>query len=295
MKSTITLLALVFCSVYSFAQPRQSTLQAPEVFDQEPAAVRDVTGSRTVSEAVAIISTIRNGVYTAAKETAPKRVFNEADYQFLTTKADEFILQRKYDDAILLYKEILKERDDQYAKDRILEAEALRAKKQKEEEQLKQDAFLRAKAEFERSKKFKTSRVHFTGALISDESSNSKWTSKALDTTDAYSSFVEVGKYGDLGKVLFRANSYTMDGIAVPANTRLIIYKDKNFKGEVVLDIAGPAIVNNIIYSEMNPYKQVNDKQFNQDLQPYFPQDVRIWSHSNMREWTGGSMEIIRE
>ncbi|MNK01850.1 hypothetical protein D3C87_196620 [compost metagenome] len=291
MKVSSTIFGILCSSAVLFAQGRQRTPETETVFDSEPVAVRDVR-SDNVSEAVLIINTIRTGVITATKETAPKRVFTEADYQTLTLKADEFVLQRKYDDAILLYREILKEREDPYAKDRILEAEALRAKQQKEDEQRKKDDILRAKAEFESSKKYESLIVHLTGALISDESSSLKWTSKAFNKNDRHSSFLQAGKHNNLAHVLRTAASFTLDGIAIPANTRLIVYKEQNCTGEVLLDVTGPAIINNMIYADSQKFNTVNTKEFNQELQPYFPQATRSWSTTNMREWVNGSMEV---
>lgn len=284
MKMTITILGIL-CTSILFGQRTQPVL------DQEPAEARDVRSSGNVSEAVAIINAVRSGVNAATKESS-KRTFTEADYQKLTTKADEFMLNRKYTDAILLYKEILKEREDQSAKDRILEAEALRAKQEREEEQLRKDAALRAKAEFESSKLNELRVVHLTGALISDMSSSSRWTSKALDMNDPHSSFLKLGKYNALTDVLRTAANFTLDGIAIPANTRLIVYKDQNCSGEILLDVTGPAIINNYIYSEYDRYNFVNTKEFTPDLQPYFPQAVRSWSKTNMRDWVKGSMEV---
>lgn len=284
MKSTITILGILYCSVLF----GQRTEQVP---GEEPAEARDVQISGKVSEAVAIINAVRSGVNTATKETS-KRTFTEADYQKLATKADEFMLDRKYTDAILLYKEILKEREDQSARDRILEAEALRAKQVREEEQIKKDAALRAKAEFESSSFNEMRVVHLTGALISDMSSASRWTSKALDMKDPHSSFLKLGKYNGLAEVLRTAINFTLDGIAIPANTRLIVYKEKNCSGEILLDVTGPAIINNYIYSENERYNFVNTKEFIPELQPYFPQAVRSWSTTNMRDWVKGSMEV---
>ena len=274
----------------------QRTAGPQEVADKEPVEFRDVRSSGNVSEAVTIINIIRTGLNAATKEPTAKRVFTEANYQTLHTKAEEFMLLEKYTDAILLYQEILKEREDQAAKDRILEAEALRAKQQKEVEQIKKDAFLRAKAEFESSKGNQMRMVHLTGALMSDESSSSKWTSKALDMSDQHSSFLQIGKYNTLGVVLKKAHDFTLDGIAIPANTRLIVYKEQNCSGEILLDITGPAIVNNFIYLDFGGgYYNVNLKEFIPELQPYFPQAVRTWSTTNMREWVKGSMEVKAE
>lgn len=291
MKITMTYLTLICSSALSFAQNSGRTpSDTQEAFEKDPIIVRDTRGN-TTSEAVAILSTIRTSL-EAANSNNEQSGFTEAQYQRLTVNADNFMLERKYENAILLYSEIAKNRDDQYAKDRILEARALLAKQQKEEEQRKMDEILRAKAQFASSSNYTKHIVHFTGALISDEFSNSKGTSKAFDMKDRYSNFLRPGKYNVLLHELQKSSYHTLDGIAIPANTRLIVYKNQYCTGEILLDITGPAIVNNVIWSYTDAYKEVNTKDFNAELQPYFPQATRSWSATDMHSWSKGSMEI---
>lgn len=294
MKVTITILGIIICSsALTFAQNGQRIPDATTVFENEP--VRDVRNSNTVSEAVSIINTIRAGVSAATLETTSKQTLTEADYQTLTMRADDFMMQQKYDTAMLLYKEILKERDDLYAKDRILEAEALRAKQQKEEEQQKKDEILREKADMASSNRYYMNTIHFTGALMSDESSYKHWTTEAFNRKDPYSSFLQPGKYNDLVHNIQKAVDFTLDGIAIPANTRLIVYEKPNFTGEILLDVTGPAIVNNGHRVSNKRFKELGSKQFHDALQSIFPQSVRSWSSTNMHTWLNGSMEILVE
>jgi hypothetical protein len=206
------------------------------------------------------------------------------------------MLEQKYDNAILLYNEILKNKEDQYAKDRILEAQALRAKQlQKEkqtQEQQQKDEALRIEAELASSETYGTHTVHFTGALMSDVSSDTQWTTEAFNKKDPYSDFLQPGKYNDLSNTLKKSYGFTLDGIAVPANTRLIMYKDQDCQGEVLLDITGPAIVNNGWRISNKRFKDLSTKQFYEALQAYFPQHTRSWSKTNMHNWSKGSLEI---
>lgn len=289
MKTGITLLGIL-CTTLSVAQRTPADTQ--EAFEKDPLIIRDTRESSTVSEAAAIITTVRTGLNTRTTGTdGSTPAFTEADYKTLTVNADNFMLQRKYGDAILLYDEILTHKSDQYAKDRIQEARALQAKQQKEEEQQKKDAILRAKAEFASSNNYEKHIVHFTGALMADEFSPLGIT-KVYDKNDECSNFLRPGKYDIIANHLQKANYQTLDGIAIPANTRLIVYKDINCKGEILLDITGPAIVNNVLWSDAYFYKEVNTKEFKAEIQPYFPQAVRHWSATNMHQWTKGSMEI---
>ncbi len=294
MKIMSTILGMLCFSTVLFAQ--QSGQRTPgngEVFETETIAIYDRESSVGVSEAVAVIHAIRNGINTSTKETSPKKDLTEADYQTLAAKADEFMIQRNYDSAILLYQEILKERTDQYAKDRMLEAEALRAKQQREEEQRKKDDELFAKAESALSEEYYKSAVHFTGALMSDISSDRQWTTEAFNRNDPYSDFLQPGKYNDLADKLKRSTGFTLDGIAIPANTRLIVYGKPNCTGEILLDITGPAIVNNGYRYSNRRFKELNSKEFYAALQAYFPQSARTWSDTNMHTWLNGSLEIV--
>ncbi|TSJ44934.1 hypothetical protein [Fluviicola chungangensis] len=290
MKKRMTILGMLCFSTTVFAQ--RSPADTEDMFRNDPVIIRDTRESST-SEAVKVIQTIRKEVTNS--RSAQRQVLTEADFQTLISRADEFMLQRKYDNAIMLYQEILKDRDDRHSKDRILEAEALRARQQKEEARRKQDEILRATAEFASSNTYGKHLVHFTGALISDAFSSQEGTSEALDTTDAFSNFLKPGKYDELRHILRKATYHTLDGIAVPARTRIIVYKNKGCRGEVLLDVTGPAIVNNVLWVDDDRYKEVNTKDFNEELQPYFPQSVRSWSTTNMHTWPDGSLEILVE
>ena len=286
MKIIVTLLGII-CSVAVFSQNAPRT-----VIGEERVVIREEENSGNASEAVAIINAIRSEVRTSNLKTGPKRGFTETDYKKLINTADEFMVFKQYDDAILLYKEILSEREDQYAKDRILEAEALRAKQQKEKEQLERDEAIRVQAKLASSGANSLYAVHFTGALMSDVSSSTKWTSEAFNRQDPYSDFLKPGRYSDLTQELEKSGAHTLDGIAIPEKTRLIIYENSDFTGAVLLDITGPAIVNNVFRHWNKRFRNISSKQFHERLQSRLPQSVRSWSSTNMHTWLNGSVEI---
>lgn len=286
MKIIVTLLGII-CSAAVFSQSASQT-----VIGEERLVIREEGNFGNASEAVTIINAIRTEVRTSNQKTGQKRGFTETDYKKLINKADEFMIFKQYDDAILLYKEILTEREDQYAKDRILEAEALRAKQQKEKEQLEKDEAIRVQAKLASSGANSSYAVHFTGALMSDVSSSTKWTSEAFNRQDPYSDFLKPGRYSDLTQELKKSGAHTLDGIAIPENTRLIIYENSDFTGAVLLDITGPAIVNNVYRHWNKRFKNISSKQFHERLQSRLPQSVRSWSSTNMHTWLNGSVEI---
>jgi hypothetical protein len=133
--------------------------------------------------------------------------------------------------------------------------------------------------------------VHFSGGLISGF--QDPGCSKAF-IDDAYSNFLPPGKYDLIATSLPKAVSSTFDGIAIPPDTRLIIYSGANFTGNVLLNVTGPVIINNLIWEEVDLYSGANKKYYEADLQKTFPPEHRYWSASDMHLWQNGSLEVIQ-
>ncbi len=185
------------------------------------------------------------------------------EYQLLIDKADSLYTQLNFQQAIETYTKALAKKDVQYPKDKIKEA----------------------KADQERWTK-----VHFSGLLISDRREDEL--SSRVYSKDPYSDFIQPGKYAVINDFLVYSNYQTLDGIAVPANMRLVIYSEPNFKGTILLDVVGPAIINNV--NKKNPSNSdIQTREFIAPLQEKFPQSARTWSVNDMKLWVKGSMEII--
>jgi hypothetical protein len=133
--------------------------------------------------------------------------------------------------------------------------------------------------------------VHFTGLVMSDMFNEGNL-SKAY-VMDKYSEFLKPGKYNNINASLPNAVAYTFDGIAVPPKTRLIIYSGTNYTGSKLVDVTGPAIINNNKWEFDERYIGANKKTYCPELQTTFPQNVRKWSTTNMHEWQNGSIEIL--
>lgn len=185
------------------------------------------------------------------------------EYQLLIDRADSLYKQLNYPEAIAVYTEALTKKDVQYPKDKIKEVSA----------------------DQERWKK-----VHFSGLLISDIRQDDL--SSGTFSKDPYSDFVKPGKYNFISNSLVYSNYQTLDGIAVPENMRLVIYSEPNFKGTVLLDITGPAIINNVSKKNSPDAMEIQSREFTTPLQEHFPQSVRTWSVNDMKSWINGSMEI---
>jgi hypothetical protein len=136
--------------------------------------------------------------------------------------------------------------------------------------------------------------VHFTGAVMSDGFVLSHF-SRAF-VPDQYSDFIKPGKYSNGNLMLPKSIASSLDGIAIPPKTRLVVYNKQHLTGTVIMDITGPAIVNNGIWESSSFYAVANKKNFTADLQKIFPQRVRSFhggSSSNMSYWPEFSFEIM--
>ncbi len=144
----------------------------------------------------------------------------------------------------------------------------------------------------------KSCNVFFSGLLVSDHADSDKtgnwntWNSQFF-IEDDYSESVKSGNYPDAKKAFPKANKATFDGIAINQGTRLIIFKHKNFEGDTIIDIEGPAIINNIIYRGYYPDKKWRKRAYNKYYNDRFPPSTRKWSKTDMTKWGLGSLQII--
>ena len=134
-------------------------------------------------------------------------------------------------------------------------------------------------------------RVFFSGLIVGGQAVQSNISE--VYVLDGSSEFVGAGEYPDNIKAFPNSVSTTFDGIAIDAKTRLIIYSKPNFQGQVLLDIDGPVIINNIKWKNDSRYNHCNTDIFPANLQNTYPQSVRRWSNSNMHDWSFGSCKIM--
>jgi hypothetical protein len=135
--------------------------------------------------------------------------------------------------------------------------------------------------------------IHFTGAVMSDTFVISHF-SKAF-VSDQYSDFLKPGKYTDGSASLPKSIATSLDGIAIPKKTRLIVYGKPHLTGMVLLDVIGPIIVNNNIFESSDFYAVANKKNYSRQLQELFPQKLRRWTDGgsySMSSWQSFSFEI---
>merc|ERR1712032_1191152 len=111
--------------------------------------------------------------------------------------------------------------------------------------------------------------------------------------------YVGVGEYPDNNQAFPLSIKYTFDSVAVDAGTRVIIYSEPNFKGKVLWDRVGPAIVVNSKWKDNTwpfckgkTFEKALKQEWEGRLQDLFPPEVREFSCSDMHCWNSGSLVI---
>ena len=188
---------------------------------------------------------------------------NRSQYQILVDRGDSLLAEMKYAEAIEVFSEALAVNNQKYAADKLAEAKTYQEMWKK---------------------------VMFSGLLISDARIDG-FSSKAY-AKDPFSDYLKPGKYPIIDNTLIYSNYQTLDGIAVPENIRLVVYSQPNYKGEILLDVTGPAIVNNISKNVSSEIQDLQTRTFDGPIENYFPASTRTWSSSDMNKWISGSMVI---
>ncbi|MDH4471345.1 MAG: tetratricopeptide repeat protein [Fluviicola sp.] len=268
---------------------------------------------------VSTVSSMGRGIRQANEAKNSAREQEERDYMYwnFISLADTFYVHQQYEKAISQYQKALEYKDEQYPKDRIALAAVAQRRLNGDPYQLAVDKgdslyalyqyqpaidryneaiALKSGEQYPRDQISKINlelslwkTVHFSGLPIAGERVDHQ-TSKAF-SNDPWSDFIVPGNYSWVDRVLAFSNFTELDGVAIPANTRLIVYSERDFKGTLLLDITGPAIV----YNSANiPADSLFSETYTTSiLQETFPPEVRTQSNSDMHLWINGSMEII--
>jgi hypothetical protein len=132
--------------------------------------------------------------------------------------------------------------------------------------------------------------VHFSGTLLSDTKVQGH-ISKIYEP-DIYGEYVGDGRYANNQAAFPKAVKYTFDAIAVDKGTHLKVYSKPNFQGEVLLDVSGPYLINNVKWKNESRIKDFITKTFSPEFEANYPKSCRHWSASNMNAWDFGSVVI---
>lgn len=132
--------------------------------------------------------------------------------------------------------------------------------------------------------------VHFSGTLLSDTKIQGH-ISKIYEP-DIYGEYVGDGRYANNQAAFPKAVKYTFDAIAVDQGTHLIVYSKPNFQGEILLDVSGPYLINNVKWQDEARIKDFLTKTFTPEFEANYPKSCRHWSKTNMNSWDFGSVII---
>ena len=132
-------------------------------------------------------------------------------------------------------------------------------------------------------------RVHFSGVFMGGWSEGEV---SKIYQEDQFSEFVGSGSYPNNEIAFPRSVAHTFDGIAIDKGTRLVIYSQKNFQGEILIDVSGPAIICNKKFRDHPPVNHVMTDVFPGELQSNYPPSVRRYSNTDMHSWSFGSCRI---
>ncbi len=276
-------------------------------------------GAPGLGTVIGTVSTMGRGLWQANEAQKREREAEERDYMYANfiTLADTFYNRQQYEKAISQYEQALLHKNEQYPKDRIALANVRLRRLNADPYQLaidKGDSLyallqyqqaidryneaiaLKSGELYPRDQITKVNReldrwktVHFSGLPIAGEQVDEQ-TSKAF-SVDPWSDFVVLGRYSRTDRALTVSGFNQLDGVAIPAKTRLIVYSERDFSGVVLVDITGPAIV----YNSANiPSESVFSETYTAPLlQETFPPAARTQSNSDMHLWINGSMEIL--
>lgn len=131
-------------------------------------------------------------------------------------------------------------------------------------------------------------RVHFSGALMSDHFV-AGWSGVPYQP-DSAGEYVGIGEYPRNREAFPQSIAQTFDSVAIDAGTRVTIYSEPDFQGDVLWDQVGPRIVCNVLYQTQWP--ELLTTTWTEPLNTMFPPDVREWSGTNMHLWDSGSLVI---
>ncbi len=134
-------------------------------------------------------------------------------------------------------------------------------------------------------------RVHFSGTLLSDRYINNHIS--LIYSPDRYGEYVGEGEYPNNANAFPHAVDRTFDAIAVAKGTRVILYSKPNFQGKVLLDVTGPALINNVKWKNDARIGGFKTRNFKEPYESLFPKSCRRWSSENMNKWSKGSVKVI--
>jgi hypothetical protein len=144
-------------------------------------------------------------------------------------------------------------------------------------------------------------RAHFTGRLMGSGGETGKDCCAFnidINEGNAFGEYVGEGDYPDNSASFPKAAASTFDGLALCYGTRVIIYAEKNYGGEILLDATGPLILSQS--SSESSWSHIYTTAWDNDattveglsLNTLFPPETRKWHTTSMHPMGLGSMKI---
>lgn len=188
---------------------------------------------------------------------------------------------------------VLEKKDEKY----IFEVKGLFVKSERKENKMKREFDIKkefyVKKEAEKPKS--ECKVQASGGQISDyySKANSKAQGFALSIfwqEDEVSDIIGSGMYPRAGEAFPKATDVksTLDSLAISKGAKITFYSQKNFKGEILLEGAGPLVIYNRLNfpNGKNIFDEdVLNKELKELYQSEFPPSARKLSDSDMHNW----------
>jgi len=143
----------------------------------------------------------------------------------------------------------------------------------------------------EQSAPYAGGRVHFSGGLMHFALKPGSW-SKVF-SPDSMGEFVGAGRYPYNNNAFPIAITNSFDSIAIDAGTKVTIYENANFQGNILYEKVGPAIVCNKRWiNDFPDWSRYYCGLWEQPFETIFPRHVREFSATDMHLWNTGSTII---
>lgn len=139
-------------------------------------------------------------------------------------------------------------------------------------------------------------RVHFCGNMLGGADDLVDYNITEIWRANDVSEIISQGAYPNNRTTLPQATKTSIDAIAVGHGVRLEIWSEKYFKGEKILDVVGPLLLNSTYGRTVLPGIEAEVNQTidsNPVLSEYFPMDKRRWI--DMEKFDAGSTRVSCE
>lgn len=125
--------------------------------------------------------------------------------------------------------------------------------------------------------------------------------------TTPHGNRLPIGEYSRIVNSIPNAVTFTLDSIAVAPGVRLVVWREPNFTGDILLDVTGPIYIVNWVWRSDSRFSFSNDQEaWSLNGGVIVPQTRRFWSDQilggsefigpvkDMQLWRSGSCRILK-